>query len=759
MARAHALSASGTMLPWKFVILIVCRTGMAALTGSDGPFDCGDEPYMMMEEVLHNNLGHKGPHQGSEGILYKAVEYFQNMHRDVQVHLHTDSLYNPWNVFANGLNGRFGVFNQLSGHPLDVAFRFTDLAGKPLILKSFSLSIYDMDRDQNPGEGVENVTPVTTVHRVYRTSDTLVQENSGSYLGTVPGTYDDNPVQVVAQSKADEDKCLVLEYKDVHTVRITFDSTKGFAARTTQFCLLNALKCKVKPDKPSSWHVPVGSGFVPVLEEQAPLKVRTGQAFNFSIPRRRFEDASGLTFTASLVDDQPLPEWLHFDAATLSLAGRPSQAFPGDVDVKITAEDVVGLKTDMILPVEVGGGPVVERPVQPQHLFVGRRFNFTLPEGSFLEPAGGGSLSLRTSRLPAWLHFDAAHGRFSGVPPTNGVVEVNVTATDSEQRAVTQNVVLVLIKPRSNHPPYIASHIQNSQVKLGEALHFVIPTNAFKDLDGEALILQAARSDGRPLPPWLHFDPASRAFSGQPGEADAGLLALRLTARDGHGAGVKEDFVLNITGGHEGHKSQLSAAPVPLVHFDDRKQEAAIGKRFSFKVPRLFGRHIGSLHLLAKRSDGSPLPKWLTFEPETRTFQGVPGLADAGLLSVEVIAEAGGATARDSFLIDVAQPSTALATVMLNQPEERSSILPPNWVLALGLLALSLLTCILAFALFGVKVSFVNKKRLSRGEDEGDYAPVGQSRIIRCCNAKYENFQNKTTEAALADDIVQLDDP
>ncbi|OLP78835.1 hypothetical protein AK812_SmicGene40948 [Symbiodinium microadriaticum] len=58
-----------------------------------------------------------------------------------------------------------------------------------------------------------------------------------------------------------------------------------------------------------------------------------------------------------------------------------------------------------------------------------------------------------------------------------------------------------------------------------------------------------------------------------------------------------------------------------------------------------------------------------------------------------------------------------------------------------------------------VLVSFVNKKRLARDDGEGDYAPVGQSRIIRCCNAKYENFQNKTTEAQLADDIVQLDDP
>ncbi|CAE7177730.1 unnamed protein product, partial [Symbiodinium pilosum] len=147
------------------------------------------------------------------------------------------------------------------------------------------------------------------------------------------------------------------------------------------------------------------------------------------------------------------------------------------------------------------------------------------------------------------------------------------------------------------------------------------------------------------------------------------------------------------------------------------------------------------------------------FDPHSQTFKGVPSLADSGLLSVEVIAEAHGGTARDSFLIDVAPANPDLATVLLNQPETSSSAAPPNWIMAVGILAFSVVTCILAFAVFGVKVSFVNKKRLSRDDGEGDYAPVGQSRVIRCCNAKYENFANKTTEAQLSDDIVRLDDP
>ena len=55
------MGASGSFRPFPPVThgvamcTQVCRTGMAALTGSDGPFDCGDEPYMM----------HSWPHKQS----------------------------------------------------------------------------------------------------------------------------------------------------------------------------------------------------------------------------------------------------------------------------------------------------------------------------------------------------------------------------------------------------------------------------------------------------------------------------------------------------------------------------------------------------------------------------------------------------------------------------------------------------------------------------------------------------------------------
>ncbi|CAJ1329744.1 unnamed protein product, partial [Effrenium voratum] len=101
------------------VLLCAC---ICAASSSAGDFDCGDEPYLMLEEVLHNNLGGQGPHRGKEGIVYQAVEYYKNMHRIVHVNVHAVNKYVPWDVFANGLNGRFGVFTQEAGHSVDVEF-------------------------------------------------------------------------------------------------------------------------------------------------------------------------------------------------------------------------------------------------------------------------------------------------------------------------------------------------------------------------------------------------------------------------------------------------------------------------------------------------------------------------------------------------------------------------------------------------------------------------------------------------------------
>ena len=65
-------------------------------------------------------------------------------------------------------------------------------------------------------------------------------------------------------------------------------------------------------------------------------------AFNFVFAANSFSDQDAsdtLTYTASLIDNSPLPTWLSFDGATRTFLGIPGAADVGSIDIKITADD------------------------------------------------------------------------------------------------------------------------------------------------------------------------------------------------------------------------------------------------------------------------------------------------------------------------------------------------------------------------------------------------------------------------------------
>ena len=57
--------------------------------------------------------------------------------------------------------------------------------------------------------------------------------------------------------------------------------------------------------------------------------------------------------------------------------------------------------------------------------------------------------------------------------------------------------------------------------------------------DGDTLIYSAARSDDSALPSWLTFTAATRTFTGTPGAADAGTVALKVTVKDSPDASAR----------------------------------------------------------------------------------------------------------------------------------------------------------------------------------------------------------------------------
>ncbi|MCT7967673.1 DUF4347 domain-containing protein [Laspinema sp. D1] len=81
---------------------------------------------------------------------------------------------------------------------------------------------------------------------------------------------------------------------------------------------------------------------VPVVEKalSSPNAI-VFQPFSFTIPGDAFSDADGdtLTYTATLANGGPLPEWLQFEPSTGTFSGLPTQDAIGNLTIKLTASD------------------------------------------------------------------------------------------------------------------------------------------------------------------------------------------------------------------------------------------------------------------------------------------------------------------------------------------------------------------------------------------------------------------------------------
>lgn len=100
-----------------------------------------------------------------------------------------------------------------------------------------------------------------------------------------------------------------------------------------------------------------------------------------------------------------------------------------------------------------------------------------------------------------------------------------------------------------NVAPEVGAPIPDVTCPAGRPLEHRVPSDAFVDADpGDVLHLAARLSDGRPLPPWLRFDPGTRCFRGQPPAACSEELTILVVASDVDGLEVASSFRLAVRG-------------------------------------------------------------------------------------------------------------------------------------------------------------------------------------------------------------------
>ncbi|WP_038914688.1 DUF4347 domain-containing protein, partial [Dickeya zeae] len=229
----------------------------------------------------------------------------------------------------------------------------------------------------------------------------------------------------------------------------------------------------------------------------------------------------------------------------------------------------------------VNDAPTVGSPVSIQSATKDTAFSFTVPGGTFVDVDSGDTLTLSAtqsdgSALPTWLSFNPSTRTFSGTPGHSDVgnLTIRITATDGSNASVSTTFGLTV--NNSNLPPVVSNPVTDQSIAQNGSFNFTVPGGTFTDPDtGDTLTLSATRADGSALPGWLSFNPATRTFSGTPGNGDVGNLTIRVTATDGSNASVSTTFGLVVTNVND----------APVVSGSLGGQTAAQNGGFSFTVP------------------------------------------------------------------------------------------------------------------------------------------------------------------------------
>ncbi|MCE2908874.1 MAG: putative Ig domain-containing protein [Burkholderiaceae bacterium] len=202
--------------------------------------------------------------------------------------------------------------------------------------------------------------------------------------------------------------------------------------------------------------------------------------------------------------------------------------------------------------VAVNDAPTLALPMADQSVSEDSAFTFAVPANTFADVDVGDTFVYTATKadgtaLPAWLSFDAAIRRFSGMPTNDdvGPVTLRVTATDAAGAQASGSFTLTVVN--ANDAPTLAAPIAGQTATEGSIFTFAVPANTFGDVDaGDALAYTATQADGTALPAWLRFEAATMGFRGAPQRLDAGPLNIRVTATDRAGQSAAGGFRIDV---------------------------------------------------------------------------------------------------------------------------------------------------------------------------------------------------------------------
>ena len=199
-----------------------------------------------------------------------------------------------------------------------------------------------------------------------------------------------------------------------------------------------------------------------------------------------------------------------------------------------------------------------------------------------------------------------------------------------------------------NDPPTVPSLPAQTTIE-GQAFSYEVPS--FVDPEGGSVIYTAMLDDGSALPAWLTFDSESHTLSGTPDDADTpATLTISITASDGT-LSSSATFTISVPESNQ-------RPPKPNV----TDQTTYAGGTFTYTVPEVVDPDNDSLTYQAFLGASNPLPRWITFNSDTRTFTFKPRNAHIGEMQIRVSVSDGSLESYADFTLEVTRTASQPAS-------------------------------------------------------------------------------------------------
>jgi Ca2+-binding RTX toxin-like protein len=360
-----------------------------------------------------------------------------------------------------------------------------------------------------------------------------------------------------------------------------------------------------------------------------------------ALPAGLFEDSDGPSLVLSLagVDGGPAPAWLTLASGIIT--GTPPADFNGRVELRVVASDgefsagvAIGLT---ILP--SNDAPAYVSGVGATEVRPGTPFTLDFGAQPFRDVDGDAvAVTLSSadgSPLPAWLSY--SNGVLQGTPPSD-FEGLDLVLTGSDGRSSSK--AYVALQTAENSAPVLVNPVADHASGEDQPVNMLLPADVFADADGDTLSFTLTQAGGAPLPSWLGF--AGGRLTGTPPANHHGVLDLLLVASDGS-LSASDTFRLTI--------QPVNDAPElvgPIADFsssEDQPIDLAVATGGFRDVDG------DALSFTLARTDGSPLPSWLSFAAGRLT--GTPPADHHGVLDLVLTASDGFLSASDSFRLTI----------------------------------------------------------------------------------------------------------